>query len=131
LRISPASHDIPAFRRAIRQMALARLRSKAEDDWRTAAWQKSPERAERKERKRREAEEARTARRALVHIARGTDGRVAAVVVDVQARTIETWPVSEEFEEMRQWVGPDFQPQRFDIREVNDRLARIGWREAM
>jgi hypothetical protein len=90
MRINPASQDIPAFRRAIRQMALARLRIEAENEWRTAAWEKSPEGAERRDRKHRDAEEARTARRALVHIARGTDGHlVGAAVVDAQARTIE------------------------------------------
>ncbi len=34
-------------------------------------------------------------------------------------------PAHEEFEELRTWVGPDFQPERFDVRAVNDRLARL------
>jgi hypothetical protein len=37
-------------------------------------------------------------------------------------------PRHEEFEEMRRWVGPDFEPDRFDLQEVNDRLASVGWR---
>ncbi len=52
----------------------------------------------------------------------GVDGyeRMLEIVFD---------PTHEEFEEMRQWAGPDFQPERFDIREVNERLAAVGWRE--
>lgn len=30
-------------------------------------------------------------------------------------------PAHEEFDELRRWVGPDFQPERFDLRAVNDR----------
>ena len=51
--------------------------------------------------------------------------------VDGYGRMLEILfdPTHEEFEEMRQWVGPDFQPERFDIRKVNERLATVGWRE--
>jgi hypothetical protein len=30
-------------------------------------------------------------------------------------------------DELRQWVEPDVRQERFDIREVNARLATIGW----
>ena len=33
-------------------------------------------------------------------------------------------PIHEEFEESRQWVGPDFEPERFDVRQVNLQLER-------
>ena len=35
-------------------------------------------------------------------------------------------PAHEEFDELRGWVGPDFQPERFDLLAVNDRLMRLG-----
>ncbi len=38
-------------------------------------------------------------------------------------------PGHEQFHEMREWVGTDFQSERFDVREVNELLATIGWRE--
>ncbi len=38
-------------------------------------------------------------------------------------------PAHEQFHEMREWVGTDFQSERFDVREVNELLATIGWRE--
>ncbi|MGE5357493.1 MAG: plasmid pRiA4b ORF-3 family protein, partial [Bacteroidales bacterium] len=37
-------------------------------------------------------------------------------------------PRHEQFAELRAWVGPGFEPERFDLREVNDRLATVGWR---
>lgn len=92
LRINPNSDDIAAFRRAIRQMASARLRADAAAKWSEAERQRSPRLAEREQRKREEEEEARAARRALVHLAQGTDGRVMAIaVVDEATLTVETW----------------------------------------
>ena len=35
-------------------------------------------------------------------------------------------PTHPEFDESRGWVGPDFEPERFDLRAVNDRLMRLG-----
>ena len=32
-------------------------------------------------------------------------------------------PRHEEFESLREWVGPGFEPERFDVREVNRRLT--------
>jgi hypothetical protein len=33
-------------------------------------------------------------------------------------------PTHEEFEDSRQWVGPAFEPERFDLRSVNLQLER-------
>ncbi len=33
-------------------------------------------------------------------------------------------PTHEEFEDSRQWVGPAFEPERFDLRQVNQQLGR-------
>lgn len=34
-------------------------------------------------------------------------------------------PTHEEFDESREWVGPDFEPERFDLRAINARLMRL------
>lgn len=36
-------------------------------------------------------------------------------------------PADPEHEEMREWVGDDYDPEWFDIEEVNARLARMRW----
>jgi hypothetical protein len=36
-------------------------------------------------------------------------------------------PTHEEFDESRHWVGPAFQPERFDLRLVNQQLERLHW----
>jgi hypothetical protein len=96
LRINQASSEIPAFRRAIRKMAEATLRRKAESEAHEKYWDESPARIERDEQHRQEEEEARTTRRALLHVAPGMDGGVlAAALVDAQARTVATYPAAD------------------------------------
>jgi len=34
-------------------------------------------------------------------------------------------PTHEEFDDSRQWVGPAFEPERFDLRQVNQQLGRL------
>jgi len=36
-------------------------------------------------------------------------------------------PDAPEFEEMREWVGPGFDPERFDLAAVNARSGRMRW----
>ncbi len=89
LSLRKTSPDVPALRRAIRKLAYPVLRRRAEERMRKEQWQAHEVKL--REKDEHEAKQAATLKRAVIRVFPDPGDVKAAVILDVQARTLSTF----------------------------------------